>query len=158
MAGSPCPIEVMKKVVDKMGASEMTIVYGQTGASPGITQTRTEDSLTLRAPTVGRTLSNVEVKIVDIGDSAITLPPGQQGELCTRGYHVMKGYYKMPEATQKKFRDFCDKKIVFHKIPRYFFFVDEHPTTASGKIQKYKLRDQAIEALQRQQAAAIENA
>ena len=243
MAGSPCPIEVMKKVVDKMGASEMTIVYGQTEASPGITQTRTDDSLELRVSTVGRALPNVEVKIVDIGESAITLPPGQQGELCTRGYHVMKGYYKMvdetknaidadgwlhtgdlavmdengyckitgrskdmiirggeniypreieeflythpevrdvqvvgvpsekygeevvayiqlkngnrAEATQEKFRNFCDKKIAFHKIPRYFFFVDEYPTTASGKIQKYKLRDQAIEALQRQQAAAV---
>ncbi|WP_306303995.1 AMP-binding protein [Desulfosarcina cetonica] len=99
MAGSPCPIEVMKKVVDKMGASEMTIVYGQTEASPGITQTRTEDSLDLRVSTVGRALPNVEVKIVDLGDSTITLPAGQQGELCTRGYHVMKGYYKMPEET-----------------------------------------------------------
>lgn len=98
MAGSPCPIEVMKKVVDEMGASEMTIVYGQTESSPGITQTRTNDSLERRVGTVGRALPNVEVKIVGPEDSA-NLPFGQQGELCTRGYHVMKGYNKMPEAT-----------------------------------------------------------
>ena len=243
MAGSPCPIEVMKKVVDQMGASEMTIVYGQTESSPGITQTRTEDSLDLRVSTVGRALPNVEVKIVRPEDN-MTLPPGEQGELCTRGYHVMKGYYKMPEATEgaidgegwlhtgdlavmdengyckitgrikdmiirggeniypreieeflythpevrdvqvvgvpsikygeevvayiqlkngnpiseDAMREFCNGKIAFHKIPASFFFVDSYPTTASGKIQKYKLREQAIRTLGREDAADVKTA
>ena len=243
MAGSPCPIEVMRKVVDLMGAREMTIAYGQTEASPVITQTRPEDSLELRVSTVGRALPNVEVKIVDPEDGAI-LPPGRQGELCTRGYHVMKGYYNMPEATadaidgdnwlhtgdlavmdengyckitgrikdmiirggeniypreieeflythprirdvqvvgvpslkygeevvayvqlksgaapsQEEMREFCQGQIAFHKIPAYFFFVDQYPTTASGKIQKYKLREQAVAALERQEAASVKTA
>ncbi len=99
MAGSPCPIEVMKKVVDVMGASEMSIVYGQTEASPGVTQTQKTDSLEIRVTTVGRAMPNVEVMIVD-PDSGKEVPRGEQGELITRGYHVMKGYYKMPEATK----------------------------------------------------------
>jgi fatty-acyl-CoA synthase len=243
MAGSPCPIEVMKKVVSKMGASEMTIVYGQTEASPGITQTRREDSLELRVSTVGRALPNVEVKIVDpaTGEAVAT---GVQGELCSRGYHVMKGYYKMPEATaeaidsdgwlhtgdlaimdkngyckitgrikdmiirggeniypreieeflythpkikdvqvvgvpslkygeelvayiqmkpdivstQAEIQAFCKNKIAFHKIPAFFFFVEEYPTTASGKIQKYKLRDMATRELGREDDANIKTA
>ena len=244
MAGSPCPIEVMKKVVGKMGANEMTIVYGQTESSPGITQTRPDDSLDLRVSTVGRALPNVEVKIVADSGNNTPLPPGKQGELCTRGYHVMKGYYKMPEATAdaidsegwlhtgdlammdengyckitgrikdmiirggeniypreieeflythpdirdvqvvgvpsikygeevvayiqlknengadpEAIRKFCEGKIAFHKIPTSFFFVDKYPTTASGKIQKYKLRERAIKALKREDAAAVQTA
>ncbi|MEZ4526558.1 MAG: AMP-binding protein [Desulfobacterales bacterium] len=100
MAGSPCPIEVMKQVVGDMGASEMCITYGQTEASPGITMTRTTDSLERRVSTVGRALPEVEVKIVDPGTGE-EVERGVQGELCTRGYHVMKGYYKNPEATDK---------------------------------------------------------
>ena len=100
MAGSPCPTEVMKRVVREMNMSEITIAYGQTEASPVITQTRTEDPVELRVSTVGRALPDVEVKIVDIETGAI-LPPGKQGELCGRGYLVMKGYYKMPEETAK---------------------------------------------------------
>ncbi|EKD36525.1 MAG: AcsL2 [uncultured bacterium] len=228
MAGSTCPIEVMKRVIKDMGAGEMTIVYGQTEASPGITQTRDRDSLELKTSTVGRALPNVEVKITD-PVTGREMPVGQQGELCTRGYHVMKGYYKMPEATAKtvdrdrwlhtgdlaimdqngyckitgrikdmiirggeniypreieeflythaKVKDvqvvgipsekygeevaafiqlkngekatdteitgFCKDQISFHKIPKYIFFVDEYPSTASGKIQKYKLRELA---------------
>ena len=243
MAGSPCPIEVMKQVVDRMGASEMTIVYGQTEASPGITQTRPSDSLKRRVSTVGRALPNIEVKIVD-PDTGNTVPNGVQGELCTRGYHVMKGYYKNPEATQKavdaegwlhtgdlaimdehgyckitgrikdmiirggeniypreieeflytndkikdvqvvgvpsrkygeelaafiqlkegvtatdeEMRAFCKDKIAFHKIPAFFFFIDEYPTTASGKIQKYKLREQATDILGRHEEAKIKTA
>jgi fatty-acyl-CoA synthase len=218
----------MKRVIKDMGATEMTIVYGQTEASPGITQTRDQDSLELKTTTVGKALPNVEVIIVDpvYGKE---LPIGEQGELCTRGYHVMKGYYKMPEATAKvidkenwlhtgdlaimdengyckitgrikdmiirggeniypreieeflytnpKVKDvqvvgvpdekygeevaafiqlkpsekatdteiiaFCKDQISYHKIPRYVFFVDEYPTTASGKIQKFKLRELA---------------
>ncbi|MGE0084664.1 MAG: AMP-binding protein [Desulfococcaceae bacterium] len=243
MAGSPCPIEVMKQVVGDMGASEMTIVYGQTEASPGITQTRTEDSLERRVSTVGRALPNVEVKIVDPGTGE-EVEYGVQGELCTRGYHVMKGYYKNPEATAKavdqdkwlhtgdlavmdkegyckitgrikdmiirggenvypreieeflythpdikdvqvvgvpsrkygeevcafiqmkpgkqgteeQMRDFCKDKIAFHKIPAFFMFVNEYPTTASGKIQKYKLREQATQKLGREEEAKIKTA
>jgi fatty-acyl-CoA synthase len=231
MAGATCPVEVMKRVIKDMGASEITIVYGQTEASPGITQTRDRDSLELRTTTVGRALPNVEVRIIDPATDE-ELPIGEQGELCTRGYHVMKGYYKMPEATAKaidkdnwlhtgdlaimdengyckitgrikdmiirggeniypreieeflytnpKVKDvqvvgipdekygeevaafiqlkdsekatdteiiaFCKDQISYHKIPRYIFFVDEYPTTASGKIQKYKLRELAKKA------------
>jgi fatty-acyl-CoA synthase len=234
MAGSPCPVEVMKKVVDIMGADQMTIAYGQTEASPVITQTRPDDPLDLRVTTVGRALPNVEVKIVDPvegGDVAV----GVQGELCTRGYHVMKGYYKNLDATEKavshdgwlhtgdlaimdengyckitgrikdmiirggeniypreieeflythsktldvqvvgvpsekygeevaayiqlrnnetsdgdEMTSFCKDRIAFHKIPAFFFFVDEYPTTASGKIQKYKLREHAVTTLRK---------
>ncbi len=243
MAGSPCPIEVMKQVVEVMGAREMTIVYGQTEASPGITQTRVTDPLELRVTTVGRALPNVEVKIID-PDTGEELPRGQQGELVTRGYHVMKGYYKMPEATEKaidsdgwlhtrdlsvmdedgnckitgrmgdmiirggeniypreieeflytneKIKDvqvvgvpslkygeevvafvqlkpgetateeemkaFCRNKIAFHKTPAFFLFVDEYPTTASGKVQKYKLREMSAKILGREDVAEIETA
>jgi len=228
MAGSTCPVEVMKRVIKDMGANEMTIVYGQTEASPGITQTRDQDSLEIKTTTVGRALPNVEVKIVDPATGS-EMPTGEQGELCSRGYHVMKGYYKMPEATAKavdsdgwlhtgdlaimdangyckitgrikdmiirggeniypreieeflyshpKVKDiqvvglpsekygeevaafiqlksgekataeeiinFCKDQISYHKIPRFVYFVDEYPTTASGKIQKYKLREMA---------------
>ncbi len=232
MAGSNCPIEVMKRVVGEMGAREITIAYGQTESSPVITQTRTDDPLELRVSTVGRTLPNVETKIVDpvTGEE---VPPGVQGELCTRGYHVMKGYYNMPEATAEaideegwlhtgdlavmdengyfritgrlkdmiirggeniypreieellythpkiqdvqitgvpdekygeqvaafirvqegetltpeEVRSFCEGKIARYKIPRYVFLVDEYPMTASGKIQKFRLREMAVREL-----------
>lgn len=232
MAGSPCPIEIMKRVIRDMHCSEITIAYGQTESSPVITQTRTDDPIELRVSTVGRALPNVEVKIIDI-ETGVTLPPGKQGELCTRGYHVMKGYYKMEEATDKaidaenwlhtgdlaimdengyckitgriknmiirggenvypreieeflytnpaiadvqiygvpdrKFGEqvmaaiklkegatlseadvlsFCKGQIANYKIPRYIKFVDEYPMTASGKIQKFKLRELAISEL-----------
>ena len=100
MAGSPCPIEVMKRVIRDMNADQITIAYGQTESSPVITQTRTDDPIELRVATVGRALPDVEVKIVDI-ETGEALPPGKQGELCTRGYLVMKGYYKMPEETAR---------------------------------------------------------
>jgi len=233
MAGSPCPIEVMKRVIRDMHASEITIAYGQTESSPVITQTRTDDPIELRVATVGRALPDVEVKIVDI-ESGATLPPGKQGELCGRGYLVMKGYYKMPEETAKvidaegwlhtgdlavmdeygyckitgriknmiirggeniypreieeflythpkisdiqvygvpdrkygeqvmaaivlkkgvemtedEVKDFCRDKIAHYKIPYYVKFVDSYPMTASGKIQKFKLREMAIRELQ----------
>lgn len=98
MAGSPCPIEVMKQVVSEMGASEVTIAYGLTEASPVITQTRTDDPLDLRVNTVGRPIPDIEVKIID-PDSGQTLDDNQQGELCTRGHVVMLGYYNNPDAT-----------------------------------------------------------
>ena len=233
MAGSNCPIEVMKKVNSDMHASEITIAYGQTESSPVITQTRTDDAIELRVATVGRSLPDVEVKIVDI-ETGETLPPGKQGELCTRGYHVMKGYYKMPDETaraidsenwlhtgdlaimddhgyckitgriknmiirggeniypreieeflythpkvsdiqvygvpdkkygeqvmaaiilkkgmtmsEEEVREFCKGKIANYKIPKYVKFVDSYPMTASGKIQKFKMREMAIKELQ----------
>ncbi|MEX0716275.1 MAG: AMP-binding protein, partial [Planctomycetaceae bacterium] len=98
MSGSPCPIEVMKKVLERMGIREITIAYGQTEASPVITQTGCRDALELRVRTVGKPLPGVEVKIVDPATGA-ELPDEQPGELCTRGHVVMLGYYKNPEAT-----------------------------------------------------------
>lgn len=240
MAGSNCPIEVMKKVINQMHAREITIAYGQTESSPVITQTRTDDAIELRVATVGRALPDVEVKIVDI-ETGATLPPGKQGELCTRGYLVMKGYYKMPEETaraidqegwlhtgdlaimdengyckitgriknmiirggeniypreieeflythpkisdiqvygvpdrkygeqvmasiilkkgiemsEEEVREFCQGKIANYKIPKYVKFVDSYPMTASGKIQKFKMRDMAIKELQLDEADGI---
>lgn len=98
MAGSPCPIKVMQDVVDKMNIKEITIVYGQTEASPGCTQSRVDDSVELRVNTVGRALPGVECKIVD-PVTGKDLPPNTDGEFVARGYNIMKGYYKMPEAT-----------------------------------------------------------
>ncbi|MCY9166586.1 AMP-binding protein [Bacillus atrophaeus] len=230
MAGSACPIEVMKAVIEKMGMKEITIAYGQTEASPVITQTRADDSLQRRVETVGRALPHIEVKIVQPGTSR-EVARGVQGELCTRGYHVMKGYYKDPEATAsaidadgwlhtgdlavmdkqgycritgrlkdmlirggeniypreieellyqhpkvldvqvvgvpdakfgeeaaawvklkegqtaspEELQAYCKGKIARHKIPRYIVFTNEYPMTASGKIQKFKLREKAIQ-------------
>ena len=230
MAGSPCPIEVMKKVISDMGASEITIAYGQTESSPVITQTRADDEIEKRVSTVGKPHAEVEVKIVDPATNE-RVPAGVPGELCTRGYHIMKGYYKNEEATRsaidadgwlhtgdiavededgyiavtgrikdmvirggeniypreieeflyqhpavqdvqvvgvpdpkygeelmawiilkegqeldaEELRSYCKGKISHHKIPRYIEFTKEYPMTASGKIQKFKLREIAIE-------------
>ena len=100
MAGSPCPIEVMKQVVDKMHCREMTIAYGLTESSPVITQTGVSDPLRTRVTTVGRPLPHTELKIVDPGSGEVA-PRGTPGELCTRGYLVMSGYYRNPRATQE---------------------------------------------------------
>ncbi|HZH71056.1 MAG TPA: AMP-binding protein [Mariniphaga sp.] len=100
MAGSLCPIETMKQVMTKMHAKDLIIVYGLTEASPGITATRAHNSAEVRATTVGFELPNVEVKIVN-PDTGETCAPGVQGEICCKGYNVMKGYYNKPEATQK---------------------------------------------------------
>jgi fatty-acyl-CoA synthase len=100
MAGSPCPLEVMQRVVGELGAKEVTIAYGLTEASPVITQTRTDDLLDLRVKTVGRPLPGFDVKLVDPATGA-TLGDGQQGELCCRGHGVMLGYYGMAEATSR---------------------------------------------------------
>jgi len=100
MAGAPCPVELMKRVIHDMGASEITIGYGLTEASPVITQTRTNDSLERRVETVGRPIPGVEVKIVD-PETRVDLQVGEQGELCARGHNVMLGYYDMPEATER---------------------------------------------------------
>jgi fatty-acyl-CoA synthase len=98
MAGSPCPVEVMKQVVARMGMEEVTICYGMTETSPVSMQTRADDSLERRVSTVGRVHPHLEVKIVD-PDSGLTVPRGQPGELCTRGYSVMLGYWEEPEKT-----------------------------------------------------------
>ncbi len=98
MAGSPCPVKVMEDVVNKMNMTEITIVYGQTEASPGCTQSSIEDSLELRVNTVGKAFYGVECKIVD-PETGEDLPDNVDGEFVARGYNVMKGYYKMPEAT-----------------------------------------------------------
>ncbi len=98
MAGAPCPVEVMKRVLTQMHCSEMTIAYGLTESSPVITQTSPKDPIERRVASVGKVLPHTEMKIVD-RISRRTLPLGEQGELCTRGYHVMKGYYKDPAAT-----------------------------------------------------------
>ncbi len=98
MAGSPCPIEVMREVIDRMGAQRITIAYGLTEASPVITQTLADDSIERRVSTVGKVLPNVEVRLVD-PDTDLEVSAGQQGELQTRSSMVMQGYYNMPDAT-----------------------------------------------------------
>ena len=232
MAGALCPIETMNNVMEKMNLKELIIVYGLTESSPGMTATRVTDSPAIRSTTVGRAYPAVEVKVAD-PETGKELQPGEQGELCCRGYNVMKGYYKNEEATANAidsagwlhsgdlgvmdengyFRvtgrikdliirggeniypreienylytlpgieavevvgvasekygeevgafikrkagyelteedviDFCRGKIARFKIPKYIFFVHEFPMTASGKIQKYKLREIALEAI-----------
>jgi fatty-acyl-CoA synthase len=98
MAGSPCPVEVMKRSISDMNMREVSICYGMTETSPVSTQTRTDDSVERRVSTVGRVMPHVEVKIVD-PDSGLTLPRGRPGELCTRGYSVMLGYWDEPAKT-----------------------------------------------------------
>ncbi|WP_329200626.1 MULTISPECIES: AMP-binding protein [unclassified Streptomyces] len=98
MAGSPCPVEVMKEVIDKMGMTEVSICYGMTETSPVSTQTRADDSVGRRVSTVGRVGPHLEVKVVD-PSSGRTVPRGEPGELCTRGYSVMLGYWGEPERT-----------------------------------------------------------
>ena len=243
MAGSPCPVEIMKKVINDMGATEITIAYGLTEASPVITQTRTDDPLEKRVNTAGKALPGVELKIVD-PESGEELNYGEQGELCTRGFHVMKGYYKMSEETREviesdgwlhtgdlaimekdgyvritgrlndmiirggeniypreveeffykhpaikdiqvvgipdekygeevmayiQLKNGCDlrpgeifdyfkDRISWHKLPKKIEIVDEFPLTASGKVQKYKLREKAIEKHDLQYVKEIETA
>jgi fatty-acyl-CoA synthase len=99
MSGAPCPIEVMRKVIGRMGARELTIAYGQTEASPVVTQTRAHDPLELRVETVGCGIPGVEIKIIDPATGR-TLGDNESGEFCVRGHAVMLGYYKNPEATR----------------------------------------------------------
>ena len=228
MAGSPCPVRVMRQVMEKMYMRDITICYGLTETSPVMTQTRVDDDITRRVATVGRAMPAIEVRVVD-PETNQPLPPGATGEVCCRGYNVMKGYYNMPEATAQtldaegwlhsgdlgvmdedgylaitgrikdmiirggenvypreieefldtmegvsdvqvvgvpsrkygeevgafiipkpgcslspeEVRDFCRGKIARYKTPKYIAFVDSYPMTASGKIQKYKLRETA---------------
>lgn len=232
MAGSPCPEETMRQVMDKMNCTDITIAYGLTEASPVITQTRTDDSIAQRTGTVGAALQEIEVKIIDPA-SGKEVGIGERGELCCRGYNIMKGYYKMAEQTacaidaagwlhsgdqaevdtdgyykitgrikdmiirggeniypreieeflytmdgvldvqvvgipDEKYGevvsafivrkeeaditeadviDFTRTRIAPYKKPKHVIFVDAYPMTASGKIQKYKLREMACEQL-----------
>jgi fatty-acyl-CoA synthase len=98
MAGSPCPVEVMKQVIERMGMAEVSICYGMTETSPVSTQTRRDDTITQRTATVGRVGPHLEIKIVD-PDTGLTVPRGEPGELCTRGYSVMLGYWNDPDKT-----------------------------------------------------------
>jgi fatty-acyl-CoA synthase len=98
MGGAPCPVEVMKQVVDRMGMTDVTVVYGMTETSPVSTQTRAGDSLERRVSTVGRVHPHVEIKIID-PETGVTVPRGVAGELCTRGYSVMLGYWQQPDKT-----------------------------------------------------------
>ncbi|MBH5143919.1 AMP-binding protein [Rhodococcus erythropolis] len=98
MAGSPCPVEVMKQVIDRMGMAEVSICYGMTETSPVSLQTRSDDSIEQRTETVGRVGPHLEIKIVDPA-TGLTVPRGEPGELCTRGYSVMLGYWENPEKT-----------------------------------------------------------
>jgi len=242
MAGSPCPVEVMRRVCDQMNCREVTIAYGQTESSPGITMSKVDDSLDLRVSTVGCALPNTEVKI--ISPSGDILPAGEQGELCTRGYLVMKGYDGEPEATRRvideegwlrtgdlavmlpnsyfritgrakdmiirggeniypreieeflytnpkiadacvvglpdprwgevvlawirlragavadeeEIREFCRGRIAHFKVPQHIRFVDSFPMTVTGKVQKYRIREQEIQERGLEKVARIETA
>ena len=226
MAGSPCPIEVMRRVVDKMHMAEVTIAYGMTETSPVSFQSATDDPLERRVSTVGRIQPHCEVKLVD--EAGRVVPRGEPGELCTRGYSVMLGYwddaaktreaidaagwmhtgdlatldaegycnivgrlkdmvirggenlypreieeflYRHPKVqdvqvvglpdrkygeelcawiiakpgqsvTEEEVRDFCKGQIAHYKVPKYIRFVPAFPMTVTGKIQKFKIRDE----------------
>ena len=243
MAGSPCPVEVMKKVQTVMHIPEMTIAYGMTETSPVSTQCATDDPLEKRVSTVGRVHPHVEIKIVDPATGAI-VPRGASGELCSRGYLVMLGYWNNEEATHEaidsarwmhtgdlatmdelgyvnivgrikdmiirggeniypreveeflyshpaiadvqvigvpsekygeevmawvKLRDgsavtgeglaaWCKGRIASYKVPRHWKFVDAFPMTVTGKVQKFKMRDVAVEELGLEKAAGVRTA
>jgi fatty-acyl-CoA synthase len=232
MGGSPCPVELLKRVHSEMFCRELCVIYGQTEASPVITMHAPGDTLEQRTATVGRAAQNVEVKIVDPATGE-TVPRGELGELCARGYMVMKGYDQEPEATARAIdaegwlhtgdlaimredghchirgrakemiirggenvypseienflyshpkiaevqvvglpdrklgeivaawvrllpgeeetpdgiRRFCDGKIAHFKIPHHIRIVDSFPMTVTGKVQKFRIRQSEIEAL-----------
>jgi fatty-acyl-CoA synthase len=243
MAGSPCPVEVMKKVQTVMHIPEMTICYGMTETSPVSTQCATDDPLDRRVSTVGRVHPHVEIKIVDPATDAI-VARGETGEFCTRGYSVMRGYWNNEEATRQavdsggwmhtgdlatmdgdgylnivgRIKDmivrggeniypreveeflythpgvadvqvisvpsekygeevmawvkpregarvtgeelaaWCKDKIASYKIPRHWKLVDSFPMTVTGKVQKFKMREAAVEELGLQKAARVRTA
>jgi fatty-acyl-CoA synthase len=243
MAGSPCPVEVMKLVQNEMSMPEVTICYGMTETSPVSTQSTTDDPLDKRVATVGRIHPHVEIKVVDPATGSV-VPRGQTGELCSRGYIVMLGYWDNEAATREAIdagrwmhtgdlatmdgdgylnivgrikdmiirggeniypreveeflythpdvadvqvigvpserygeevmawvlpregaavtgpdlTDFCRGRIATFKIPRYWKFVDAFPMTVTGKVQKFRMRETAVEELGLRQAAGIETA
>jgi fatty-acyl-CoA synthase len=243
MAGSPCPVEAMRRVIDRMHMSEVGIAYGMTETGPVSTQTAFDDPLEKRVATVGRVHPHVEIKIVDpaTGD---TVARTESGELCTRGYSVMSGYWNDSERTDEaidsagwmhtgdlatmdnegyvnivgrikdmvirggenvypreieeflyshpaiadvqvigvpderygeelmawviprpgssvdteQVREFCRGKIAHYKIPRYVKLVDAFPMTVTGKVQKFKMREQAVQELNLGDSASISTA
>jgi fatty-acyl-CoA synthase len=243
MAGSPCPVEVMKRVIERMHMGEVGICYGMTETSPVSTQTAVDDPIEKRVGTVGRVGPHLEVKVVSPDDGS-TVPLGEPGELCTRGYSVMLGYWEDPERTAEaidadrwmhtgdlatidddgyvnivgrikdlvirggenvypreveeflythpriadvqvigvpderygeelmawvitrdgeplsgnEVRAFCDGKIAHYKIPRYVKVVDGFPMTVTGKVQKFKMREHAIDELDLGAAATARTA
>jgi len=243
MAGSPCPVEVMKRVKSEMNMNEVTIAYGMTETSPVSTQTAVDDPLDKQVGSVGRVHPHVEIKIIDPESGAVVMR-GQRGEFCTRGYCVMLGYWNNADATagaidsagwmhtgdlatmddegyvnivgrikdmiirggenvypreieeylythpavedaqvigvpsskygeevmawvklkpggsltDDELTTFCKGNIATFKIPRYWKVVDEFPMTVTGKIQKFKMRDVAIDELGLQDAASIDTA
>ncbi|MXZ95214.1 MAG: AMP-binding protein [Acidimicrobiaceae bacterium] len=243
MAGSPCPIEVMRQVVDQMNMSEVTIAYGMTETSPVSTQTSADDPLEKRVTTVGRVHPHVEIRIVDPATGEV-VPRGTSGEFQTRGYSVMLGYWNDPERTAEAIdtdgwmhtgdlavmdddgyvnivgrikdmiirggenvypreveeflythpdivdvqvigvpdtrygeeimawvqlrdgadtstddiKDFCRGTIAHYKVPRYIKLTDTFPMTITGKIQKFKMREQSIEELRLDEAAQVQSA
>jgi len=243
MAGAPCPVEVMKRVVSDMHCSGMTVAYGLTESSPGITMSAADDTLEHRVATVGRPMPETEVRIVSPwNDEPVKI--GERGELCTRGYLVMKGYDQEPEATARaidqdgwlhtgdlavmrddgyfhivgrlkemiirggeniypreieeflhqhpkiadayivglpdarlgeavlawirlkagesltedEVRDYCRGQIAHFKVPQYIRFVDTFPMTVTGKVQKFRIREEEIERLGLGEAAKIKTA
>jgi fatty-acyl-CoA synthase len=243
MAGSPCPIEVMKKVQSRMNMTEVTICYGMTETSPVSTQSTTDDPLEKRVSTVGRVHPHAEIKVIDPVTGRV-VPRETPGELCSRGYMVMLGYWNNQSATQEaidaarwmhtgdlatmdedgylkivgRIKDmvirggeniypreieeflyghpdvsdvqvigvpserygeevmawvslregasvtgeqleaYCRGRIATYKIPRYWKFVDGFPMTVTGKVQKYLMREAAIEELGLQKAAGVQTA
>jgi fatty-acyl-CoA synthase len=243
MAGSPCPIEVMKRVASDMGIGELSIAFGMTETSPVSTQTRVDDTLEHRCSTVGEVMPHTEIKIVDPSTGRIQ-PRGEPGEFLARGYLVMRGYWNDPERTadaidaggwmhtgdlatmddegyvrivgrikdmiirggenvypreieeflythpeiadvqvigvpderygeelmawvvprpgaelgEDAVKEFCRGKIAHFKVPRYIKFVDAFPMTVTGKVQKYKMREVAIDELGLGSAAAVATA
>jgi fatty-acyl-CoA synthase len=243
MAGAPCPIEVMRSVIERMHVREVTICYGMTETSPVSFQSAVDDAVELRVSTVGRVHPHLECKIID-PESGAVVPRGTPGELCTRGYSVMLGYWNNPEAsasaidgarwmhtgdlavmhhngyvnisgrlkdmiirggdniypreieeflythpkvsevqvigvpdlkygeevcawvrlrdnqtaTEDEIRDFCRGQIATCKIPRYVRFTTEFPTTVTGKIQKFRMRQISIEELGLSRADAVKTA
>jgi fatty-acyl-CoA synthase len=243
MAGAPCPIEVMRSVIDRMHVRDVTICYGMTETSPVSFQSEVDDPIELRVATVGRVHPHVECKIVDPATNAV-VPCGTPGELCTRGYSVMLGYWNNREATasaidtagwmhtgdlavmhdngyvnisgrikdmiirggenvypreieeflythakvsevqvvgvpdvkygeevcawirlregqtstEDEIRDFCRGQIATYKIPRYVRFTTDFPTTVTGKIQKFRMREISISELGLSQADAVQTA
>jgi fatty-acyl-CoA synthase len=243
MAGSPCPVEVMKQVQALMHMRDVAIAYGMTETSPVSTQTRIGAPLAKQVGTVGQVHPHVQIKIVDPATGQV-VPVGERGELCTRGYSVMLGYWDNDEATRSaidaarwmhtgdlatmddegylnivgrikdmiirggenvypreieeflyghpavqdvqvigvpdekygeeimawvklregqaatedEIRDYCRGKIAHYKIPRYVRFVDAFPTTVTGKVQKFLMREESVKALGLEKAAAIKMA
>jgi fatty-acyl-CoA synthase len=243
MAGSPCPVEVMRRVMDRMGIAEMSICFGMTETSPVSTQTPREDTIEHRCETVGTVHPHLEIKVID-PETGRTVERGSPGEFCTRGYSVMRGYWEEPERTAEavdpagwmhtgdlatmdhdgyvqivgrskdmiirggenlypreieeflyghpdvadvqvisvpdarygeevmawviprpgaslepeEIREYCRGAIAHYKVPRYVKLTTAFPMTVTGKVQKYKMREEAIAELGLADAASVATA